>query len=360
MKFLAAHRRWSFVKPLWHFSPEIGAARQQYGFEASVTFDYPITIGTGSIRIWTGDFETQLAVISISDPRVTVSSNAITFEWTDTEFGVQEWVIEQTYGVTIDSGAVTFRGQPWGLTSDDGWVFSIAQPPGLAITSYSPALDATGIELNPTLTIGIGSALAGDSLSEGIEAGTGDFVLWRCEAGFPVSEVRRFAATDSRITFGAGWVGIDWGPVTLLYDTKYSVAIEPDAIRDSRYPDWSTIFSLDNQTWFFRTIPEPGPVELVSLTPANGATVPASYLNEGEFEIVLSEACSGNATLYLNGVDAGILSFSSTTGGTFSLGYIGTPGTTYTLIIGGSAIRSDATGALWDGDIGAWSITTSV
>ncbi|QHT71576.1 Ig-like domain-containing protein [Rhodocytophaga rosea] len=229
------------------FSPADDSENVATEANLTITFNEEVIKGTGNITFTQGATSQTIAV---TDASVVVNGTEVTINPPD-DFPSQAQV-----SVQIGAGAFKdLAGNNYsGIPNTTTWNFTTEDNTAPALTSFTPANNATEVAVDASLVIGF---------SEPIKAGSGNIVI--TQQGITSQTI---AVTDALVNISGSTVTIN--PADFLNDAVITVSIPAGIFTDAAGNEFAGISAAN---WSFTTI-KPADIEAPSVTtyaPADGA-----------------------------------------------------------------------------------------
>jgi len=223
-----------------------------------LTLSETVTVGTGTIVIKKTSDDSVIETIAANNATYVSGSNSTTI--TINPASTLTAFVE--YYVTVHGNALQdLAGNDLAAWSDAStWNFTTADLTAPTVSTYSPADNATGINVNANLVL---------TFSEIIQGGTGTIVI---KKGSDNSVVETITTNDTSLVSGSGTTTITINPASVLSaSTAYYVLINKNAFQDAFGLDYAGYISTT--TWNFTTSATDTVAPTVfSLSPADNAT----------------------------------------------------------------------------------------
>jgi len=255
-------------------SPTDAATGVAIDSDLVITFDEAVDVESGNVTIKKGDDDSTVEAIDVTSNQVTgTGTTEITIDPTDD-------LEEQTdYYVQIDATAFDdASGNSYaGINDTTTWNFTTADETDPAVSTLSPADNATTVAVDTSLIM---------TFSEAADVESGNITIYKTDG----SLIETIDVTGSLVT-GTGTRQISVNPTSNLNnDTNYYVLIDATAFDDEAGNSYAGIG--DATTWNFKTVGggggEPAPVQSdpepmpdpVTNTDSEGAEIPEGTVQE--------------------------------------------------------------------------------
>lgn len=218
-----------------------------------ITFNRPVSKGTGNITIKKVSDNSIVETIAVTSGNVTVATNTATITLANSfATGLQVYV-EIANTAFKDANNVNFAG----ISNNTTWRFTtLSDLVAPTLVSLSPAHNATLVAVDANLVM---------TMSENVKKGTGNIVIKKTTDN---SIVETINVTNANVVIAGAVVTIN-PATTLTALTDYYVEVANGAIQDMANNNYAGF--TGNTTWAFKTDTETIPPTVLSLNPANNS-----------------------------------------------------------------------------------------
>src|SRR5690554_5910379 len=281
------------------YSPSIGATNVSVSPVLSIEFDGEVTIGSGNIYVYSGDYSTYIEIpAQIKSPPpgpYSYSMNELLSVVGNTLFiDLTEGLLPNStmLWVSIDASVISVDENEWDILDTwepnfPEWSFTTVSAPTPLTATLSPADDATNVPVS-TSTFEI-------RFSEDVKMADGVFFVSLFEKGVTPSK-RNVELYSGLISDTIVSIDFDF---QFLYGKEYEIVFPANAIKS--VTTGALFPGLSADEWSFTTEVAPDPLLMItsSLSPENGSVeVPRAPTLEVSFKQAITWGPSGVLTIH--------------------------------------------------------------